>query len=67
MRFFISLLTLCFITFISACDSESEFVVIEECEDIETMQECRDCCVQNGYDHGSPSQHAGACECWIED
>lgn len=67
MRYFTTLVTLVSIAFFASCDSEADFVVIEECEDIETMQECRDCCVQNGYDHGSPSQHVGACECWIED
>lgn len=50
-----------------SCNSEDEdFVVIDQCEDLERMTECRDCCVTNGYDHGSPSSHADACECWVE-
>ncbi len=67
MRIFIFLFVVLSTLFFIACDSEADFVIIPECEDLERMQECRDCCVQNGYDHGSPSQHAGACECWIED
>lgn len=51
---------------LTSCERENEFEVIDQCRDIKSQSDCRNCCKTEGYDAGEYAAHVDACQCRIK-